>query len=54
MAGEVNYQPVAPDPEKACESCKHFEDDGVKEGMGKCFGYEVAAAGTCNLFEAKE
>ena len=36
---------------KTCADCKHFEDD--EDGMGKCFGHQVAAAGGCNLFEHK-
>lgn len=60
MAEDVNYQPVSPEPEKACEKCKHFECDcpegacDCKEGvMGKCFGHEVSCQGTCNFFETK-
>lgn len=51
---EPNYQPVSPDSTKACENCKFFEVDEDNEGMGKCFGQEVATGGTCDFFEAKE
>ena len=36
---------------KTCADCKHYEDEG--EGMGKCFGHEVMAAGSCNYFDPK-
>ena len=36
---------------KTCADCKHYEDEG--DGMGKCFGHEVMAAGSCNYFDPK-
>jgi len=36
---------------KTCADCKHFEDQD--DGMGKCFGHEVMAEGSCNYFEPK-
>ena len=37
---------------KACKDCQHFEETGG--GMGKCFGHEVLAKGSCNMFKSKE
>lgn len=51
---DVQYQPVAPDPERSCKNCKHFEADFESGGAGKCFGKDVSAEGTCNVFEAKD
>ena len=39
------------EPGKTCADCKHFTDEG--DNMGKCFGHEVPAGGSCNMFEAK-
>lgn len=39
---------------KTCLDCKHFERDVNMEGVGKCFGNEVKAEGSCNYFETKE
>jgi len=36
---------------KTCADCKHFQTEGA--GKGKCFGYEVVAEGSCNLFTKK-
>jgi hypothetical protein len=36
---------------KTCADCKVFESTG--DGMGKCFGHEVLAAGSCNMFSPK-
>ncbi|MGD1119498.1 MAG: hypothetical protein ABR886_08425 [Dehalococcoidales bacterium] len=36
---------------KTCADCKHFQSEG--DGLGKCFGHEVSAKGSCNFFEAK-
>jgi len=36
---------------ETCADCKFFEKgDG---GTGKCFGHEVLAKGSCNMFAAK-
>lgn len=48
---EVNYKPMADDPQKSCRQCKHFKAEG--EEMGDCFGHKVLAKGTCNFFEPK-
>ncbi len=39
------------EPGKTCADCKHFTDKG--EGKGDCYGHEVIAQGSCNLFEKK-
>ncbi len=39
------------EPGKTCADCKHFQNEG--DGIGKCFGHEVAAQGSCNLFDPK-
>ncbi len=36
---------------KTCADCQVFESTGG--GMGKCFGHEVLAAGSCNMFAPK-
>ena len=36
---------------KTCADCKVFESTGDR--MGKCFGHEVLAAGSCNMFTPK-
>ncbi len=36
---------------KTCADCKFYQDEGA--GKGKCFGHEVAAQGSCNLFQKK-
>jgi hypothetical protein len=36
---------------KTCADCKHFQPEG--DGLGKCFGHEVSAKGSCNMFEPK-
>lgn len=54
MANEVNYQPVSPDESKSCTHCKHFETEVAGAEVGKCFGHEVVAKGTCNFFESRE
>ena len=36
---------------KTCADCQYLESTGA--GMGKCFGHEVIAKGSCNMFEAK-
>ena len=49
---DVNYKPVADDPAKSCNACKHFQ---VKDcDKGDCFGHEVLAKGTCNYYEPKK
>jgi len=34
-----------------CADCKHFQ--AGNGGMGKCFGHDVVAQGSCNLFTKK-
>jgi len=36
---------------KICADCKNFQDKG--NGKGDCYGHEVLAEGSCNLFEKK-
>lgn len=36
---------------KTCGDCSFFQPEGDK--IGKCFGHEVLAGGTCSLFKAK-
>jgi hypothetical protein len=40
-------------PGRTCAECKHFEADPKTGGLGKCFGYEVSATGSCNFFEIR-
>ncbi len=39
------------EPGKTCADCGSFQDAG--DGKGKCFGFDVLAAGSCNMFKAK-
>lgn len=34
-----------------CSDCKNFKNKG--QGKGDCYGHEVLAGGSCNLFTAK-
>jgi hypothetical protein len=36
---------------KTCADCRFYEAGGG--GMGKCFGHEVLASGSCNMFATK-
>jgi hypothetical protein len=36
---------------KTCADCGLFKDTG--KGMGDCYGHQVLAAGSCNLFAPK-
>ena len=47
---DVKYTAKGPKG-KTCADCKFFESSG--DGMGKCFGHEVLAAGSCNMFVVK-
>ena len=38
---------------KQCKDCKNFMEEKKSSGMGKCFGYDVKAQGSCNLFDTK-
>ena len=50
---DIKYIPKGEEG-KSCADCKHFERDSNMQGMGKCFGKEVLAGGSCNFFEPKE
>jgi hypothetical protein len=50
---EVNYVPQG-EKGRTCADCKNFEAEIKSQGVGKCFGKEVAAGGSCNFFEAKK
>lgn len=41
------------EPGRMCRDCRHFEEDSNMEGIGKCFGHDVKAEGSCNYFEKK-
>jgi hypothetical protein len=38
---------------KTCADCRNFQDEIKGKGIGKCFGKEVQAAGSCNFFQPK-
>ncbi len=46
---EVKYEPQGPEG-KQCKDCQHFQADAANAPAGKCFGKDVLAAGTCNMF----
>jgi len=37
---------------KTCQDCDYFK--AKTNGMGDCYGHEVLAAGSCNMFSAKK
>jgi len=49
---EVKYDPQGP-PGQQCKDCKFFEPSSGNASMGKCFGKDVVAQGTCNMFALK-
>jgi len=49
---EVKYGPQGP-PGQQCRDCKFFEPSTADLSSGKCFGRDVLAQGTCNMFAAR-
>jgi hypothetical protein len=49
---EINYVQKG-EKGRTCADCKNFQKETEGQGIGKCFGKEVQAAGSCNFFEAK-
>jgi len=49
---EVKYKPRGP-VGKQCRDCKYFEPAVDNPSQGKCFGHDVIAQGTCNMFASK-
>ena len=49
---ETKYEPQGPEG-KQCKDCGHFEPDVAGASGGKCFGRDVLAQGTCNMFTPK-
>lgn len=47
---DVNYVEKG-EPGKTCADCEFFQ--AGENSMGKCYGYDVLAAGSCNMFKAK-
>lgn len=39
---------------KQCKDCSMYKQDPSKPECGDCFGHQVLAAGSCNMFKAKE
>lgn len=52
MAEDVKYVPKG-EPGKTCADCKFFEADKGNPAMGKCYGHDVMAEGSCNMFVSK-
>jgi len=48
---EVKYTPKGPDG-KQCRDCKFFEPSS-DSSRGKCFGHDVIAQGSCNMFASE-
>lgn len=48
---EVKYVEKG-EPGKTCADCAMYKDKG--NGTGGCYGHEVSAVGSCNLFTRKE
>lgn len=51
-ANEVNYTPNGP-AGKTCLECTNYQADASNPDIGKCFGHDVVATGSCNFFQAK-
>jgi hypothetical protein len=49
---DVKYTPKG-EKGRSCADCKHYEAEVSRQGLGKCFGREVVAAGSCAYFEPK-
>lgn len=49
---DIKYIPNG-EEDKTCADCKHFERDINMQGMGKCFGREVLAEGSCNFLNLR-
>ena len=49
---ETKYEPQGPEG-KQCKDCGHFEPDVAGASGGKCFGRDVLAQATCNMFTPK-
>jgi hypothetical protein len=50
MADDVGYVEFGPEG-KTCADCAHYEPSSEAPGAGKCMGFDVRAAATCNFFE---
>ena len=48
---EVKYVEKG-EPGKTCADCAAYNDKG--DGKGDCYGHEVLAAGSCNMFQPKQ
>ena len=49
---EIRYEMPGPEG-RQCQECKFFEPSPENPSAGKCFGHDVVARGTCNMFVAK-
>jgi hypothetical protein len=49
---EVQYKPKGPKG-KQCRDCNFFQADSKDPSKGKCFGHDVVAGGSCNMFVSK-
>ncbi len=52
MEMDVEYNPQGPLGQQ-CQDCQFFEPSGDDASRGKCYGQEVMAQGTCNMFAHK-
>jgi hypothetical protein len=50
---EVKYTPKG-ESGKTCADCKFDKPKPDNPGKGDCFGHEVEAKGSCNMFQPKE
>ena len=49
---EIKYQ-VKGSKGKQCRDCRFFEAASGNPSQGKCFGKDVIAQGTCNMFASR-
>lgn len=50
---EVKYTPQG-ESGKTCADCKFYTPKPDNPEKGDCFGHEVEATGSCNMFQPKE
>ncbi len=49
---EIKYKVPGAEGRQCCD-CKFFEPVSGESSKGKCFGKDVVAQGTCNMFASK-
>jgi len=50
---DIHYTPRSAEAGKTCADCANFQAKPEDQEKGDCFGHEVMAAGSCNMFQKK-